>query len=440
MAWLIISHSVADYQLTAYIVGMVPATGPLPAPLPRVAADRLARALSAMPVVVLMGARQTGKSTIAAELSIAHESVYVSLDARAMLDRALADPETFASQAGPDGHLAIDEVQRAPDLLVAVKLLVDRAGQRIPGQFLLTGSANLLLMKRVNESLAGRASYVTIWPMTRREQLGLGSAGIWSELLAAPVSQWRELVLDQPAPFEDWRELARRGGYPRPAVHLDSPANRAEWFAGYVDTYLERDIPELSPIASIPDLRRLMRSLAMRGGTLVNLTQLSRDTSIPQTTVRRYVDLLDVSYQIVRLPAFTASRTKRLIKTPKLYWSDTGLAMHLAGDTAPRGEHLEAIVIHDLLAWSQTELPSPNVMYWRTASGFEVDIVVEAGNRLLPIEVKATTQPSSGDLNSMRAFMEEYGDQVAGGLLLHGGEDTFWIAKNVLATPWWTVV
>lgn len=410
------------------------------AALPRLAATRVDRALAVMPVVVLMGARQTGKSTLAAEVDALRGHRYVSLDSRQVLDRALSDPDSFAVQAGPNGRLTIDEVQRAPDLLLAIKAAVDRMGQRMPGQFLLTGSANLLLMRRVNESLAGRASYVTIWPMTRREQLGLGTAGIWTDLLETPVSRWRDLVLDQPVPFEEWTELALRGGYPRPAVHLTSQAARAEWFAGYVDTYLERDVPELSPITSTPDLRRLMQSFAIRTGTLVNLTQVARDTGIPQTTVRRYADLLETSWQLVRLPAYTANRTKRLIKTPKLYWSDVGLAMHLSGDVVPRGEHLESIVVHDLLAWRQAVVPSPNVMYWRTASGYEVDFVIEAGNRVLPIEVKATTQPSTRDLVSIRAFMEEYGEHAPGGLLLYAGTDTFWIAKNVLATPWWNVI
>jgi predicted AAA+ superfamily ATPase len=412
----------------------------IPTPLPRLAAARLERALATMPVVVLTGARQTGKSTLAGETSRLHGYSYVSLDARAALDRALTDPEAFVAQSGPDGYLTIDEVQRAPELLHAIKLGADASGQRVPGQFLLTGSANLLLMKHVSESLAGRAAYIAIWPMTRREQLGLGTAGLWSDLLSTPVSRWRDLVLDQPAPFEDWRELATRGGYPRPAVHLDSPQARAEWFAGYVDTYLERDVPDLSAIASIPDLRRLMQSLALRTGTLINQTQLARETSMPQTTVRRYVDLLETSYQLVRIPAYTVSRLKRLIKTPKIYWSDSGLAMHLAGEATPRSEHLEAIVAHDLLAWRQTQTPLPNVLYWRTTSGNEVDLVVEAGTRLLPIEVKATAQPSSGDLGNMRVFMDEYTDLTVGGLLLHTGPDTFWISKNVLATPWWTVV
>jgi len=419
---------------------MSPADPNTPLLLPRLAVDRLAHAQAVMPVVVLMGARQTGKSTLVRDLVGDPGRTYVSLDTRAMLERALEDPETFVAQAGPAGRLGIDEVQRAPDLLRAIKIVVDHDRQRVGGRFVLTGSANLLLMKQVSESLAGRASYIGVWPMTRREQLGLGSAGIWSDLLATPVDRWRDLVLAQSAPFEEWRELAGRGGYPRPAVHMRSGAARAEWFAGYVDTYLERDLPDLSPVAHVPDFRRLMQSLALRVGTLVNQTQLARETMLPQTTVQRYLNLLETSYQLVRVPAYAISRTKRLIKTPKLYWSDTGLALHLSGELTARGEHLENVVANDLLAWRETHMPRPNILYWRTTTGREVDFVIEAGMRLVPIEVKATTQPSTGDLASLRAFLDEYGARAIGGLLLHSGEETFWIANRVLAAPWWRVM
>ena len=408
--------------------------------LPRLAAGRLIAALDVMPVVVLMGARQTGKSTLVHDVGGVAGRTYRSLDSRAVLDLAQSDPDAFVAQAGPTGPITIDEVQRAPSLLHAIKQQVDQAGQRTPGQFLLTGSANLLLMKQVSESLAGRAAYVTIWPMTRREQLALGAAGIWGELLDAPVSEWRDLVLAQEAPFEDWRDLARRGGYPRPALHLRSAAARAEWFAGYTGTYLERDLPEISPVASLPDFRRLMQALAVRVGTLVNQTQLARDTGTPQSTVQRHLNLLEISYQLVRVDAYTRSRARRLIKTPKLFWSDCGLAMHLAGETQPRGAHLENLVAHDLLAWRQTRVPAPQVLYWRTTTGREVDFVIEAGDRLLPIEVKATARPSSGDLASMRAFMDDLGPRAPGGLLLYDGEETFWIAEHVLAAPWWRVM
>ena len=416
----------------------VPAEPPLL--LPRLAAERLLHALDAMPVVVLTGARQTGKSTVVRDLLGDPERRYVSLDSRAVLERALSDPEAFVAQAGTDGTITIDEVQRAPALLNAIKLAVDEQRQRRAGRFILTGSANLLLMRQVSESLAGRAAYITIAPMTRREQLGFGRAGIWGDLIESPVARWRDLALAQAAPFEDWRELALRGGYPRPAVHLSTEALRSEWFSGYVDTYLERDLPDISPIAHRADFRRLMQALAVRTGTLVNQTQLARETALPQTTVQRYLNLLEVSYQLVRIPAYTASRAKRLIKTPKLFWGDPGLARHLAGERQPRGAHLENVVALDLLAWRHAHSARTNVLYWRTTTGREVDFVIETGQQLIPIEVKATTQPSTGDLANLRAFMDEYQSSVPGGLLLHCGTEVFWIAERVLAVPWWHII
>src|SRR6185369_9750070 len=238
---------------------------------------------------------------------------------------------------------------------------------------LLTGSANLLLMRRVSESLAGRASHLTLWPMTRREQRGLGRAGLWDELLAAPDDQWLDLLASQPDEPEDWRELARRGGYPTPALHLATARDRAVWFDGYTRTYLERDLQDLSSVTALPDFRRLMRATALRLGQLVNQTDLGRDAGLPQPTVHRWLNLLETSYLLVRLSPYAVNRTKRLIKSPKLFWNDTGLALHL-GQEDPGGAHLENLVLHDLQVWRDARLDRAEVFYWRTAVGEEVDL------------------------------------------------------------------
>lgn len=397
---------------------------------------RLEEALATHPVVVLTGARQTGKSTLATALG--DSRLYLPLDERERFLDAEADPAAFVARAP---RVTIDEVQRVPDLLYAIKRAVDTQHPREPGRFLLTGSANLSLMKNVSESLAGRAVPLTIWPLTRRELLGLGTAGIWSQLLTTPVAQWYDLVREQAVPVDDWGTLARRGGYPTPAYEYATDAARQRWFIAYVRTYLQRDVPELSAIEHLPDFQRLMRAVALRLGGLQNQSELARDTGLPQPTVHRYLNLLELSYQLVRLPAYAVNRTKRLIKAPKVYWSDTGLAMALANETTPRGEHLENLILMDLLAWREGELSMPEILYWRTVSGQEVDFVIEAGpERLLPIEVKATTRPSTKDIAGLRTFMEEYEDRVPGALLLHGGEETFWISPRVLAAPWWQVV
>ncbi|MBI2969178.1 MAG: ATP-binding protein [Gammaproteobacteria bacterium] len=398
---------------------------------PRHVLSALAARLGAMPAVVVTGARQTGKSTLAAVL-VPGERRFLSLDDLDVLELAQRDPEALVEGTAP---VTLDEVQREPRLLLAVKRAIDRRRRR--GQFLLTGSANLLLMGGVSESLAGRASYLVLWPMTRREQRGLGRCGLWEELLAADDEDWLDLVAADDCGPEDWRGLARRGGFPTPAVHMTTTADRALWFEGYIRTYLERDLQVLSSIAALPDFRRLMRAAALRVGTLVNQTELGRDVALPQPTAHRYLNLLEASYLLVRLPAYAVNRTKRLMKSPRLYWGDTGLALHLAGSPEPTGAHLENLVLHDLLAWRDARSDHAEILYWRTTAGEEVDFVIEAGGRLVPIEIKATGRPRLSDTAHLRAFRKEYGRKARAGLLLHSGSTLEWLTPDVLAAPWW---
>lgn len=401
--------------------------------LPRLVETALAERLRVMPAVVITGARQAGKSTLVATLAPGKRR-YASLDDLDVLDAARRDPEALV---GGRGAVTLDEVQREPSILAAVKRAIDR--DRKPGRFLLTGSANLLLMRQVSETLAGRASYLTLWPMTRREQRGEGRAGRWDELLATRDEDWLDLLAAGDAESEDWRALARRGGFPTPALELNSARERAIWFDGYVRTYLERDLQGLAAISGLPDFRRLMRAACLRLGQLVNQTELGRDVSLPQATVHRWLNLLEISYLLVRLPAYAVNRTRRLIKAQKLYWGDTGVALHMAGDAEPGGAVLENLVLGDLLAWRDARLERAELAYWRTASGEEVDFVVEAAGRLLPIEVKAGTRPRLADATHLRSFRAEYGKMARAGLLLHTGSTLEWLAPDVLAAPWWKV-
>lgn len=402
--------------------------------VPRHVMPALAERLRVMPAVVVSGARQTGKSTLAEVLTPGKRRL-LSLDDLDVVELARRDPEALVEGSEP---VTLDEVQREPDLLLAVKRAIDR--RRRPGQFLLTGSANLLLMRGVSESLAGRASYLTLWPMTRREQRGLGCCGLWEDLLTAEDAEWPNLLGADNCGPEDWRALARRGGFPTPAMHMSAAADRAVWFEGYVRTYLERDLQALSSIAALPDFRRLMRAACLRVGQLVNQTELGRDMALAQPTVHRYLNLLETSYLLVRLPAYAVNRTKRLIKSPKLYWGDVGLALHLAGGVEPAGAHLENLVLHDLLSWRDARTDRAEILYWRTAAGEEVDLVIEAGGRVLPIEVKATSRPRLRDAAHLRAFRGEYGKAARAGLLLHTGTMLEWLTPDVLAVPWWRVI
>jgi uncharacterized protein len=403
--------------------------------LPRLAAKRLRRALDVFPVAIVTGARQTGKSTLVRQPELFGGREYITLDDVLERDIARRDPELLLERAP---RLVIDEVQHAPDLLIAIKRSVDERRER--GRYILTGSANLLLQRDVSESLAGRAGYVTLWPFSRREQLGFGTAGVWGDLLEQEPGRWPELLRTQAAPPEPWHALARRGGYPVPSYELAEEADRALWFDAYAATYLERDLRQLSAIDNLADMRRLMRALCLRLGGLLNQAELGRDLGLPSTTVQRYINLLEVSYQLVRVPAFSVNRTRRLMKSPKVYWGDTGLAMHLAGQTEPGGAHLENLVLCDLLVWSSDAPGRPSVLHWRTSSGLEVDFVVERGTRLLPVEIKAASRVRRDDGRGLRAFLDDYPEQAPGGLLLYDGDEVLFIAPGILAAPWYMVI
>ena len=196
----------------------------------------------------------------------------------------------------------------------------------------------------------------------------------------------------------------------------------------------------MTSIGNLVHFRRLMRAACLRLRTVVNQAELGRDTRIPRTTVQRYLNLLETSYQLVRLEPYSINRTKRLVKGPKLYWSDVALALWLNGSETPSGAHLENLVLRDLLVWRDGQSPAPEVLFWRTTSDLEADFVVETNHGLLPIEVKATANPGYADTRGLRAFRQEYDEECIGGLLLHSGRQTQWMSDRILAVPWWRVL
>jgi uncharacterized protein len=410
--------------------------------LPRAAAPLLAQALRAMRVVVITGPRQAGKSTFVEHYPGLQGRPYVSLDDPATLRRARANPEAFVRS---EPRMTIDEVQREPDLILAIKSVVDRQRPQLRGQFVLTGSANLLMMKRVGDSLAGRAYYLRLWPMTRREQLGLGRTGTWDRFFEEDVRAWLDVARADTAPRASWQEHAARGGFPEVTVTMGglSPADRALWFDGYITTYLERDLRDLASVADLADFQRLMQAAALRIGNLLNQSELGRDVRLPAMTVHRYLNLLETSYQIVRLEPYAVNRTKRLIKTPKLYWNDAALALHLGLDGAEgaaNGAHFENLVLCDLLAWRDVHVPRAEVTYWRTAHGHEVDFVLELKRQLVGVEIKAGSHPALADVPGLRTFLAEHPKSARGGIVVHGGDDSYWLDDKIVAVPWWRVM
>ncbi len=397
-------------------------------PLARLLEPAVTDALRRFPVVIVSGARQTGKTTLVGTSALSKGRTYRSLDDYDVLERARAQPDSLLQDAD---RLTLDEVQRVPELLLAIKRDVDRS--RKPGRFLLTGSAQLLMMGRVSESLAGRAVYLTLWPMTEAEKQGTSRGGPWSRWIEASDAPAASRFARERGSEGGWRARVVAGGFPVPALECDA-TGRTQWFDGYLRTYLERDLQDLSAISSLPDFRRLMRLAAHRVGQMLNQSELARDAALAQATAHRYLNLLETSYQIVRIPAFAGSKTKRLVKTPKLYWTDTGLAAHLAGATE-NGAFLENLVLMQILAWRETVIPRPEVHYWRTAGGLEVDFVIEHGRRLLPIEVKSSRRLRPDDAKGLAAFLDEHRKTAPFGLVLYDGKEVIRLAKRIVAMP-----
>lgn len=404
--------------------------------LPRLAGEAIERMLRVQPVVVLMGARQVGKSTLVRSLSALADHRYVTLDALEVRELAVQSPIDLLTLSS---RMTIDEIQHEPELILGIKREVDSAPHRQPGRFVLTGSANLLLMQRVSDSLAGRAGYVTIWPMTRAERLGRGRAGIWSDLLETSFPEWSELIGDTGREPASWREEALRGGYPIPALELESEEDRAEWFSGYARTYLERDLQDLASVDSLVDFQRVMRAASLRIGNLVNQSEIARDVGVSQSSVHRWLNLLETSFQIVRIEPYAVNRTSRLVKSPKLYWSDTGLALQMAGSSTT-GAHLENMVLGDLLAWRDIHRDRPAILFWRTRTDREVDFVVEAKTGLVAIEIKTASRVGPGDAANLRAFRDEYRDLFLGAVLLYDGSTVQTLGEGIIAAPWWKIM
>jgi predicted AAA+ superfamily ATPase len=366
------------------------------------ALGRLVRAaLAAMPVVVVTGLRQCGKSTFLQHEKGLAGRRYVTLDDPAQLAAARSDPQAFVRSDSP---LTVDEAQKCPDLLIAVKREVDRA--RAPGRFLLSGSANFALLKGITESLAGRALYLTLHPFTRRELEGrLSAAPFVRRAFDAGRPPWRVATdgIDARAVVE--------GGLP--PVCLAETRSPALWFKGYEQTYLERDVRELSRIGDLVPFRNFLVLAALRTAQVLSLSDLGRDAKLNAATTARYLSLLEASFVVRRLAPFLANRASRLIKSPKLYLADSGLASHLAGLDESRlktgdpmwGALLETYFAQNLAAILESEWPEARIAYWHVQGRHEVDFVIESGRDSLAIEIKAAARWDDRDLAGLRAFL-----------------------------------
>ena len=382
-------------------------------------------ALADTPVVMVVGARQVGKSTLTGELA---SSMY-TLDDLATLAAAQADPVGFVAHL-PDGAL-IDEIQRAPELLLPVKASVDR--DRRPGRFLLTGSANVLTLPRVSDSLAGRMSVYHLWPLSQGELAGR------REDFVATVFGRTLPVATSP---DNLPERLLRGGYPEAVIRTER--RRAAWYDDYLRTLLERDVRDLSRISGVTELPRLLTLLATRIGNLLNASDLGRDVGLSNVTLSRYTDLLRALYLAGTLPAWAGNVGKRLIKAPKVFLPDTGLAAHLLGlnaltlqtDRKALGALLENFVVAELgrqLGWSDL---SARLYHYRTAGGLEVDAVLEARDgRVVGLEVKASATVSHREFRGLEALATDTGAKFHRGIVLYTGDKVLPFGEHLHAVP-----
>lgn len=403
----------------------------------------LEASLADRPVVLLVGSRQVGKSTLCQQLR--REGRFdssITFDDLGALSAAKGDPVGFV--AGLGGRVILDEIQRVPEILLPLKAEVDR--HREPGRFLLTGSANVLTLPRVADSLAGRMDVLQLHAFSQGEvegQQDAGAGGGKDGFVDQAFSHGASLPQAQLHDGQDLVSRVLRGGFPEIVTTIKAD-RRAAWWDSYVLALLQRDLRELANVADMVAMPRLLALLAARSASLLNLAELSRAVAIPGTTLKRYLGLLEASFLVAQVPAWHANLGKRLVKANKVHLCDTGLIAHLLGLDEQRlhqqrsllGPLLESFVAQEVIkqiGWSTTR---PKLFHYRSHSGDEVDLVLEdRSGRLVGIEIKATGTLNEADFKGLRGFAQLTGDKFWRGFLLYNGSEVVPLSHNLWAIP-----
>ena len=399
----------------------------------RFAADALQASLADTPVVLVHGPRQCGKTTLAQAVGEARGYTYLTFDDPVTLASATGDPAGFLSELPP--RVILDEVQRVPGLFTAIKRVVDR--ERTPGRFLLTGSANVLLVPTLADSLAGRMGLLRLHPLAQAE-LSRKPARLIDTLFEQRFKVRRVHRLG--------KTLATRvvaGGYPAALARKQAP-RRAAWYRDYIDTIVQRDVRDMTRIASLDILPRLLALAAGQTARLINVSDLAGPFQVSRPTIRDYVTLLQRVFLVDELPPWHRNRLSRLVKTPKLHVTDTGLACALLGldadalwaDKATFGQLLETFVYQELRRLASGEAEDIRFYHYRDRDGFEVDIVLERGaGDVVGIEVKAGATVTAADFRGLRKLQEAGGDRFMAGAVLYDGETSARFGDGLFALP-----
>jgi predicted AAA+ superfamily ATPase len=393
--------------------------------------SRLKDALADTPVVLLVGPRRAGKTTLARSI-VGHGRTYLTLDDPTTHEFAVSDPVGFIR--GLD-RATIDEIQRAPALLLAIKRSVDEDYR--PGRFLLTGSANVMALPRVADSLAGRMETLRLLPLARGEMIG-GRPDFLTTLFQGNLRAPADPLLGDPL-----IEAVLTGGYPE-AVARASPARRSDWGRAYLESVLTRDLRDIADIERLSDLPRLARLLALHSGQLVNYSQLGSAIAVSYKTAQRYVDLLEKIFLVSTLPPWSSNEIKRLVKTPKLHFVDTGLLSAARGLDGARlrrhrtelGPLLETFVYGEVLRIASAADVRATPYHFRDHGGNEVDVVLERDDGMVAgIEVKARASVMASDFAGLRKLAQVLGSRFASGVVLYDGPTVVPFGAGLTAAP-----
>lgn len=394
----------------------------------------VSESLSAFRVVSLTGARQVGKTTLVKRICASTGMPYVSLEDPIARAAATRDAEGWLAANPPP--LAIDEIQHVPDLFSALKRRVDADSR--PGQYLITGSALWLSMRTIGETLAGRVALLELWPFRAAE---------WEERTPFDFRQWTEsgrLPAHDPTAHrsaDTLDTLVLRSGFPEPAA-MSSSVQRRIWFDSYVKTYLQRDVLDMIRIEHVAEYARLIRLAASRSAQLLNVSSIARDLGLPQPTVRRYLEWLRTTYQCFEVAPYATNRGKRLVRTPKLHWTDTAMAAALLGmdrwqalsDAQMSGALLESWVVGEIRKWVALN-QDVGLFHWRSHGGGEVDLLLEFGGGVVAIEIKQGHRVDARDLRGLHECREALGARFLRGIVLYGGQETQPLDDRLAAVP-----